>query len=174
MSELLLESDLNQQQRGFAFDGFMAARGLMRIIDEILDFSKIESGHMEIEMSGFYPVALTRDVVKLHARAAEKKQLTVVVQIDAPESLRVTSDPIRIRQILGNLVNNAIKFTASGTVTVHLAVRTSDADPLATELLFAVVDTGPGLSMETQRRLYEPFRQADSSIIAITAVPVWV
>ncbi len=164
MSELLLESGLNRNQQGFASDGFKAARGLMRIIDEILDFSKIESGHMEIETMAFHPVSLAREVVNLQMRAAEKKHLKLDLQCDAPESLCLSSDPIRIRQILVNLVNNAIKFTASGTVTVHLAIRSSDTDPFVTELSFAVVDTGLGLSEEAQLHLYEPFRQADSSI----------
>ena len=164
MSELLLESGLSAQQRGYASDGLKAARGLMRIIDEILDFSKIESGNMEIETTTFQPVALAREVVNLHARAAEKKQLKIDLKLDIPESLCLTSDPIRIRQILGNLISNAIKFTASGTVTVHLTIRSSDSDPLVTDLSYAVLDTGIGLSAQALLQLYEPFKQADSSI----------
>lgn len=164
MSELLLESSLNTQQQGFACDGLKAARGLMGILDEILDFSKIESGHMEIETTAFYPVALVRDVVKLHARAAKKKQLSIAMQMEAPESLYLTSDPVRMRQILGNLISNAIKFTASGTITVHLASRPNDTDPFVTDLSYAVVDTGIGLSEQAQQLLYEPFVQADSSV----------
>jgi signal transduction histidine kinase/ActR/RegA family two-component response regulator len=163
MSELILETELDPVQRGYASDGFRAARGLMRIIDEILDFSKIESGRMEIDDSGFDPAELVREVTGLHRHAAEKKQLAIDIALDEATPPWVASDPIRIRQVLGNLINNAVKFTPSGAITVALATRPGP-DASTVLLSFAVTDTGIGISEEAQRQLYEPFIQADSSI----------
>ncbi|MBC7413787.1 MAG: response regulator [Herminiimonas sp.] len=176
MSELLLETGLTTQQHKYASDGHGAARGLMRIIDEILDFSKIESGHMEIETTMFQPIALVREVVNLHSHAAGKKHLMIDTRLDVPESLWLASDPIRIRQVLGNLISNAVKFTPSGTVTVRLSTRLSTrpstrpstrqtgADPDLIELSLVVTDSGIGMGKEAMQQLYEPFCQADSSI----------
>ena len=136
---------------------------LLRIVDEILDISKIESERMDLEDIFFNLRDLVNDVMTLLSGKAHEKGLRLEVHFDpsVPEGIR--SDPTRLRQVLINVLGNAIKFTAEGRVTLHLdavpALQTS-----ATRLLFRVRDTGIGLSEEQAKALFQPFAQADSSM----------
>lgn len=166
MLELLLDTTLDEHQRAYANGSFEAAQGLMSIIDEILDLSKIEAGQMAIAFTDVDPEILLRDVVGLHRYAAEKKHLPLTISVTSSlrRPLQVSTDPIRVRQIIGNLVSNAIKFTHAGSVSVTLNITTSSLPGANLVLEFSVTDTGIGMSDMVQERLYEPFSQADSTI----------
>ncbi|OYY57963.1 MAG: histidine kinase [Hydrogenophilales bacterium 28-61-11] len=160
VSSLLLKTPLNGQQREYTATLKSSAESLLTIINDILDFSKIEAGKLEIEQIAFSPVVLAQGVVALfQARALEKNlHLKLILPKDTPTAL--LGDPTRIRQILLNLVDNAIKFTHHGEI--ELAVR-FDAEGDAVRSQFSVRDHGIGMSSETQERLFQAFSQADSS-----------
>lgn len=164
MSELMLETKLDSTQRSYARNVFNGARDLMRMMNEILDFSKVESGQMEIEPTSFDPVTLIQDVIDLHKTNADKKQLLIDVLISPGAPAMVKGDPIRVRQVLGNLLNNAIKFTPSGKVTVSFRAYPDLEHPGLVQLEYSVIDSGIGMSADEQQHLFEPFRQADSTI----------
>jgi signal transduction histidine kinase/CheY-like chemotaxis protein len=163
MSELLLETGLDNEQRAYASGIAGSAHGLTRIINDILDFSKVEAGRLELEQRAFDPQQLTQATVDLHRSMATKKGLRVDVETDSDDITQLRGDPLRIAQVLGNLISNAIKFTASGGITVEMRARPDPAAPGYANLSFTVTDTGAGFSEQTQRRLFEPFVQADSA-----------
>jgi CheY-like chemotaxis protein/nitrogen-specific signal transduction histidine kinase/HPt (histidine-containing phosphotransfer) domain-containing protein len=160
MSGLLLKTQLNGQQREYASTLKSSAESLLKIISDILDFSKIEAGKLAIEQIAFSPVALMQDVASLfRARALEKNlQLTLALPDDPPAAL--LGDPTRIRQILLNLVDNAIKFTQQGEIELRVAFEAVNHE---IGCRFSVKDSGIGMSRETQARLFQAFSQADSS-----------
>ena len=164
MTELILDTPLDKSQKAYAGNVLGSARGLMRIINDILDFSKVEAGRLDIESMPFDPVRLVQDTVDLHRVIATRKGLHIDVHIEHPQACWVNGDPIRIAQVLGNLVHNAIKFTPAGKVDVSLASYPVPGESAAVTLQFAVADSGIGISEEVQQRLFEPFTQADSSI----------
>lgn len=164
MSELLLDTRLDQTQHVYAQNVFGGARDLMRMINEILDFSKIESGHMEIESTAFDPVQLLRDVVMLHEANANKKNLHIKFELDKNIPLLLKGDPSRIRQVLGNLLSNAIKFTPTGSIVISCGVHVNPSEPKLAHLQYAVKDGGIGISAAEQNHLFEAFRQADNTI----------
>jgi signal transduction histidine kinase/CheY-like chemotaxis protein len=156
MTELLLDGDLSPEQREFAEIVHRSGESLLVIINDILDFSKIEAGRIEFENIPFALDEVVEDAVSaLSARAAEK-DLELLVDFDSSAPLHVIGDPGRLRQILSNLVGNAIKFTEDGEILVRLRQQ----DGL---IRFEVVDTGIGIDAEAQARLFAPFSQADSS-----------
>ncbi len=160
MSSLLLKTPLDGRQREYVATLKSSAESLLTIINDILDFSKIEAGKLAIEHVAFSPVELMQGVVALfQARALEKNlHLTLALPADPPPAL--LGDPTRIRQILLNLVDNAIKFTHSGEVELRLAFET-----VRNEIgcRFSVRDTGIGISREARTYLFQAFSQADSS-----------
>ncbi len=161
MSGLLLKTPLDGQQREYISTLKISAESLLTIINDILDFSKIEAGKMAVEQVAFSPVRLAQGVVALfQARALEKNlQLNLILPVSPPNAL--LGDPTRIRQILLNLIDNAIKFTHQGEVALRVSF-----DEQAGELIncqFSVHDTGIGISRETQTRLFQAFSQADTS-----------
>jgi len=159
MTELLLDSDLSSTQRRYAETAHSSGEALLTIINDILDFSKIEAGKMELELIDFSPTQITEDVVELLAERAHRKGLELASRIDPAVPFAVKGDPHRLRQILLNLVGNAIKFTERGAIVVSLS-----ADPdQPTHLLFGVHDTGIGMDIAAQDQLFKPFVQADSS-----------
>ena len=160
MSGLLMKTPLDGRQREYVATLKSSAESLLTIINDILDFSKIEAGKLAIEQIAFSPADLVRGVAALfQARALEKDlRLTLSLPDDVPAAL--LGDPTRIRQILLNLVDNAIKFTQSGEV--ELRVR-FEPDPDGIGCQFRVRDSGIGMSEETQSRLFQAFSQADSS-----------
>ncbi|MDP2056702.1 MAG: ATP-binding protein, partial [Thiobacillus sp.] len=160
MSGLLLKTPLDGRQREYVCTLKSSAESLLTIINDILDFSKIEAGKLAIEQAAFSPVALLQGVVALfQARALEKNlQLTLSLPDNPPATL--LGDPTRIRQILLNLVDNAIKFTHQGEVELRASFETLK-DGIGCQ--FSVRDNGIGMSTETQARLFQAFSQADSS-----------
>ena len=160
MSSLLLKTPLDGRQREYVSTLKNSAESLLTIINDILDFSKIDAGKLDIEQIAFSPVALAQGVTALfQARALEKNLcLTLSLPDQAPAAL--LGDPTRIRQILLNLVDNAIKFTQSGEVELHATFEAVD-DKI--DCRFSVRDSGIGISTDTQGRLFQAFSQADSS-----------
>jgi two-component system, sensor histidine kinase and response regulator len=162
MTELALDSPLNDQQREWLDAARTSAKSLLKILNDVLDFSKIESRRLELEA---VPMAL-RDVVgdtlKTMAPAAHRKGLELIADIapDVPEG--VVGDPGRLGQVLTNLLSNAVKFTESGQVTVQVSVEASEPDEQV-RLRFAVCDTGIGIPADKHALIFESFRQADGS-----------
>ncbi len=161
MTGLLLDTPLTPQQREFAEAARSSGEALLSIINDILDFSKIEAGRLEIETIPFDLRQVTEEVVELLAEAAHGKglELSYLIQHDVPAA--VLGDPGRIRQILTNLVGNAVKFTVEGEVAVRVGAVA--ATPEATTVRFEVTDTGIGISDEDQPRLFQAFSQVDGS-----------
>ncbi len=161
MSSLLLKTPLNGLQREYTATLKSSAESLLNIINDILDFSKIEAGKLLIEQVAFSPVALAQGVTTLfQARALEKNlRLKLTLPDTAPTAL--LGDPTRIRQILLNLVDNAIKFTQQGEIELAVEFEATGGD--AIQCRFHVRDHGIGIAPETQGRLFQAFSQADSS-----------
>jgi signal transduction histidine kinase/DNA-binding response OmpR family regulator len=161
MVGLLLDTELSQDQREYADAAYRSAEALLAIINDILDFSKIEAGKLDLEQLDFDLRTVIEEVVVLLAERADSKGLEVacLVYHDVPTALR--GDPGRLRQILMNLVSNAIKFTAQGEVVVQARLAEALAD--AVLVRFEVSDTGVGIAPEALERLFQSFSQADSS-----------
>lgn len=160
MSGLLLKTPLDGRQREYAATLKSSAESLLTIINDILDFSKIEAGKLSIESVAFSPATLLEGVVALFQARALEKNLHLVLAHADPVPAALLGDPVRIRQILLNLVDNAIKFTHQGAV--ELAARFEPADGVV-ECRFSVRDSGIGMSRDVQDRLFQAFSQADSS-----------
>jgi PAS domain S-box-containing protein len=160
MSGLLLKTPLDGRQREYITTLKSSAESLLTIINDILDFSKIEAGKMAVEHVAFSPVRLVQSVVSLFQARALEKNLTLKLTLpDAPPDA-LLGDPTRIRQILLNLVDNAIKFTHQGEVELCATfVKVNDE----IDCQFAVRDSGIGMSSKTQAGLFQAFSQADSS-----------
>lgn len=162
MAELLQGTPLNAQQQRFAHLILSSGRALLAIINEVLDFSKIEAGRLELEIAPLDIRELVEDVATLLADRAHEKGLDLISDLpfDLP-SLRMLGDPVRLRQILVNLVGNAIKFTERGEVVIRLRVLAQDA--ATPQLRCEVYDTGIGIAPEAQTRIFDSFTQADGS-----------
>ena len=165
MSELLLQTPLNDEAREYATTVRDSAESLLAIVNDILDFSKIEAGRMDLESSPFSPVVAVENATDILAAAARKKGLSLSTYVGPDVRRRVLGDADRLRQVLLNLIGNAVKFTSAGSVTVRAIVDRVDhveGERTAT-LRFSVTDTGPGIAPEAAEQLFEPFRQADQS-----------
>ncbi len=160
MTDLLLGTHLTPEQRRFAQTLQDSGRALLRIVDSILDFSKIEEGKLEIERAPFSPRRVIEDVASLLANGAHAKRLPLIVDIDPALPETILGDEGRMRQVLTNLVGNAIKFTEKGSVQVTADVVRSETGMI---LLFSVADTGMGMVNSARTRLFEPFMQGDVS-----------
>ncbi|MET0049636.1 MAG: ATP-binding protein [Candidatus Thiodiazotropha sp.] len=157
MAHLTLQTALDEKQRGYLqrIDG--SANSLLRIIDDILDFSKIEAGKMMLEKIDFDLFMVIEDLVDLNALKAHQKDIELVVDFDPRLGRRYIGDPLRVSQVLLNLMSNAIKFTDQGVITLRVK-------PVDTKHLhFEVEDTGIGLSPRQQDKLFHSFSQADGS-----------
>ncbi|MFT3867823.1 MAG: response regulator [Nibricoccus sp.] len=161
MTGLLLDSELSPQQYEYAHTAQSSADALLTIVNDILDFSKIEAGKLTFEILDFDLVELVESTRDMLAGQALKKGLELVSYVDPDIPRHLSGDPGRLRQVLLNLMNNAIKFTAQGEVVVR--VTRSDETEESVRVQFQVVDTGIGISSEAQTRLFQPFNQADSS-----------
>ncbi|NNE99105.1 MAG: response regulator [Pyrinomonadaceae bacterium] len=162
-TELLLESDLSADQRHYAQMLRKSTDLLRHIVNDILDYSKIEAGRTRLEGVDFDISDLMAEIRDLFAPSADKKRLKLTVEIaeDIPSPLQ--ADTNKIRQILNNLVNNAIKFTSSGSVSIGVAMGELEPDSDSVVLKFSVSDTGIGIEKEAQSKLFQPFEQADDS-----------
>jgi PAS domain S-box-containing protein len=161
MTELLLDTELTAEQREYAEDVQHSAAALLTITNDILDLSKIEAGRLTIECIPFDAVATVKEVIAWFGLRARAKglDLTSIIPADAPGTVR--GDPVRLRQVLTNLVGNAIKFTEKGRVTVRMEVAGRTAETV--RLRFCVEDTGIGVTTEQSSRLFESFTQGDDS-----------
>jgi signal transduction histidine kinase/CheY-like chemotaxis protein len=157
LTGLLLTTDLDERQRAYARGVEGAGEQLLAIINDILDFSKVEAGHLDLEDVDFDLAALVDQVAELMAEPAQSRGLELVAYCAPDVPLGLRGDPVRLQQVLTNLVGNAVKFTAAGEVV--LSVHVSGADTLR----FEVRDTGIGIDPAQAARLFEPFAQADSS-----------
>jgi two-component system, sensor histidine kinase and response regulator len=162
MTELVLDTQLDADQREYLKMAKSSADALLSLINDILDFSKIEAGKLEIDAIAFQLGDVVGDTLKaLSIRASQKGlELAYDIQQDSPHSL--VGDPGRLRQILVNLVGNAIKFTDRGEVIVHVAVK--EATERDVQLHFTISDTGIGIPVEKQATIFEAFTQADGSM----------
>jgi len=161
MSGLLMETELNEEQREFADTIRLSGDHLLTIINDILDFSKIESERLTLEEQPFELSSCVEDVYDLMGPRALAKRLDLLYQIDSHIPHMIVGDITRLRQILGNLVSNAIKFTDFGEVFTSVELVEKDDDNLT--LAFAVKDTGIGIHEEKRTKIFEAFSQADSS-----------
>jgi two-component system, sensor histidine kinase and response regulator len=161
MSELLLERPLGPVEREYATTLKESAQALLAIINDILDFSKLEANKIQLEAVPFDPVALVDGAVNLLRGGARDKGLALRSQVSRHVPSAVLGDPTRLRQIIINLVGNAIKFTATGEVTISTSVEHDDGGSVV--LAFAVSDSGIGVSAKARERLFEAFAQGDSS-----------
>ncbi len=160
---LLEKTSLDETQSGYVEKSLFSANNLMRIINDILDFSKIEAGKLEMEMRPFTLESLSQEVKDLYAPLCSQKGLNLYIGIDEKTASTILlGDALRLKQVLFNLVSNAIKFTRSGTVSLEIESTTRDESELLCK--FAVRDTGIGLSPEQINRLFSAFSQADSSV----------
>ncbi|MBK7673880.1 MAG: response regulator [Candidatus Accumulibacter sp.] len=162
MTELLLDTRLDRTQQHYADSVLRSGQHLLGIINDILDFSKIESGHVELEAVEFDLGKTVEDAAAMFAQTAEKKGLELATQLLPPDrTLTLRGDPFRLRQVLINLINNAVKFTSQGEVVVR-ATLASEAKG-ASRVYLSVEDTGVGIAPEAREKVFERFAQADGS-----------
>ncbi len=161
MTGLLLETNLDATQREYAEAVRRSGDILLDVINDILDFSKIEAGELELEERSFDLVGVVEDAVGLLAIQADAKNLQLYCDVSDQCPAWVSTDPVRLRQVLVNLIGNAVKFTQQGHVTV--AVRPIHGGPSGDVLLFEVTDTGIGIPADRLDRLFRPFTQIDAS-----------
>ena len=161
MTELLLETDLNEEQQDYIETVSHSAQALMTVLNDILDYSKIESGKLALESIDFDLIQAVHDITELYTFAARKKGLEYQVHFDDNTPRRALGDPVRIRQVLSNLISNAIKFTETGHI--HIELNAEELNVKEASLRFSVTDTGIGISAEQQKVIFEKFTQADTS-----------
>jgi signal transduction histidine kinase/DNA-binding response OmpR family regulator len=161
MTGLLLDTALTPEQHEYAETVRRSGEALLTIINDILDFSKIEAGKMDLECLDFELRVMLEDVLELLAERAHGKGLEIGAMFAPDVPAWVAGDPGRLRQVLTNLVGNAVKFTATGEVIVRVSLAAETADDAL--LSFAVTDTGIGISPTVQNRLFHAFSQADGS-----------
>ena len=159
--ELVLATTLAPDQRDYLSTAHASARELLRIVDAILDYSKLDAERLELETTGLNLRELVSAVAQLMQRNAEAKGLRLSVTIDPNVRLAVRGDPVRLRQVLTNLVSNAIKFTERGGVHIQVSKRSETRDHH--EIVFAVRDSGIGIASDVAAKLFRPFSQADAS-----------
>lgn len=161
LSYLVLRTELDDTQRDYIEKVNSAAESLLKIINDILDFSKIEANHLDLEHKAFWLQDVLQSLENLMGLKAAEKQLELSLNVDSnvPDSL--VGDSVRLEQVLINLANNAIKFTAKGKVTINVHLVSSEKNKAC--LLFEVIDTGIGISEQQILKLFTPFSQADAS-----------
>ena len=162
MLELLRDSDLDERDQGYVNIAYRSATMLLELLNNVLDFSKFEAGSLHMELMDFNPGQVIDDVVNQMRSLAVAKTvgLTIVVSEEMP--VQIQGDPLRFRQVLANLISNAIKFTSKGCVTIRgESVEGGDG---AEMLLIEIEDTGIGIAAEDQGNIFEAFAQADSSV----------
>lgn len=162
MLELLRVSrSLSSLDRKYATIAFSSGNSLLELINDILDFSKVETGHLRLHVEDFYLPTMIGDVIRVIAEQARRKNLEISQEIAADVPLAMRGDVTRLRQILLNLVANAVKFTEAGSVFIKISRECDDA--LGLKIRFEVKDTGIGLPLQAQSRIFDAFQQADGS-----------
>ncbi len=160
MSHLARQAATAEQRTEYLENIESSAALLLRIINDILDFSKIEAGQLTLEQTRFDLCDLTAEIYRLNAPLAQAKDLEFRLIAASPTPVPVLGDPLRVKQILMNLVGNAIKFTENGTITLQLDLQ---EQPAGIEALFTITDTGIGIAPGDQQKLFSSFSQADTS-----------
>jgi len=160
MAELLLGTRLDEQQSYYIATLQRSGEALMNILNDVLDYSKAEAGRMELEIVTVDLLELLDDINLLYREHFSRKNLDFYVFVEADTPLFIRSDPTRLKQIVGNLVNNAVKFTDRGQVTILVRPHPQHRD----QIEFLIEDTGIGIAPEDVKLLFDRFRQADSSI----------
>jgi PAS domain S-box-containing protein len=161
MLELALDTSLTPEQQDYLQTSLHSAEALLVLINDILDFSKIEAGRLELENMNFDLRSTMEDVAYAHAKRAEEKGLELICLIHPDLSSDLSGDPARVRQVLINLVGNAIKFTHQGEIIIR--AEPADEQETTVEITFSVQDTGIGIPLERQAAIFERFTQADGS-----------
>lgn len=161
MIELLSRTSLDDDQQGFVRTMRSSAETLLALLNDILDFSKLEAGKVQLEAIPFAPPRVMRDVTQLFQGQASAKGLILNSEIDPSLPAVVVGDPLRLKQILSNLVSNAIKFTIEGRITVRLTLESRSSKTL--RITGSVSDTGQGIAPEVQSDLFRAFEQGDTS-----------
>src|SRR5579871_2673514 len=159
MTELALDTPERQERQEYLNDALAAARNMLGILNEILDLSKIEAGRIELNHVHFSLREVAEHALRTFYPVAQQKGLELRSTIQETVPDRVVGDPTRVRQVLLNLIGNAIKFTERGHVAMHASVE--QQEPASARVVFAVSDTGPGVPKEKLQMIFEPFRQAD-------------
>ncbi|HKK17173.1 MAG TPA: ATP-binding protein, partial [Opitutales bacterium] len=162
-TDLLVQSELDEQQSEHAAIIKRSGRALLDLINNILDYSKIESRSLELEAKKFDLEQIVCEALEEVLPQAKDKQLAVDYEINPDVREFYIGDAHRLRQVLLNLANNAIKFTSKGSITIHVSLNEIDEENAADVLHFQVVDTGPGIPKEKYEKLFQPFTQVDSS-----------
>ena len=157
-SDLLLESNLPQEDHDALLDISKAAKSLLHLLNDVLDSSMLEHGKLELELMQFSLYELVEELVSALSTAAHKKQLTLRTELDSALNDIYFGAPDRIRQVLFKLLGNAIKFTEKGGVT--LSITAADDD----NIRFSIADTGIGIAADRLGVIFEPFTQADASL----------
>jgi signal transduction histidine kinase len=165
MVELLGEDpNLSTEQREYVNSIQLSAKALLTIVNDILDFSKIESGRLDIEEVPFNLSSIVGELCKPLGMFAEQKGLDFVYDDNANENMEVLGDPGRTRQVLSNLLTNALKFTKKGSVRLTVTTTSLEAnDKEIVEVQFVIEDTGIGIEKDVLDKLFQPFSQGDSS-----------
>jgi signal transduction histidine kinase/CheY-like chemotaxis protein len=159
--QLIDPSKLPKPQDEYLVEVNKSGASLLAIVNDLLDLSKIEAGEMRLESVAFDVMAMTEEIAMNYASAAQAKGIELIAQIDPDVPTEVCGDPLRLRQVMSNLVNNALKFTKDGEVVIGVRVR--DRGPWHVDLEFRISDTGVGVSKERADSIFRPFSQADTS-----------
>jgi len=161
MLDIMMSVKLAPDHHDIIRTAYTSARQMLRIVDDILDYSKLEANKLQLETTSFNLREVCDSIIMLMDKPAESKGLRLILQLDSNVRLPVRGDPVRLRQVLTNLVSNALKFTERGSVTLHIARRGETRTQH--ELRIEVRDTGIGISAQGVQQLFRPFSQADAS-----------
>ena len=161
LARLLEEADLGRRERGYVARMLMAAKSLLSMLNDVLDYSKVEAGQLVLEQTPFALDDVLASIAAMSATSAWNKGIEPVFAVHPEVPARLVGDPMRLGQVLLNLVSNAIKFTEQGEVVLTIEPRGRDGDGIS--LGFAVRDSGIGIAPEQQQRMFEAFSQADTS-----------
>ncbi|MFI9837755.1 response regulator [Nonomuraea sp. NPDC051941] len=164
MNSLLMSTRLDDEQRHYSTTAQESAQNVLRLLDDFLDLSRIEAGHLQVDAVPFDLPRLCDEVVAPFAPHAYEQGLWLTLRLDDGVPRQVTGDPARLRQILTNLVGNALKFTVQGGVDLHVTLEEGEPGDARAVLRFAVADTGIGVGPDDRERVFGVFRQVDSPI----------
>ncbi len=167
MANLLLEAGLNQQQQELARSVVDSAESVITLTDELLDLAKIEAGKLEINPQPVEISSLLSELLRGQAARASEKHLDLAIDVDPKLPAMISVDPLRLRQILANLLSNALKFTDRGEVYCRAWFEPSKFNPAIGELRFSVRDTGIGIPQEKRDRIFQAYSQGDSSTASL-------
>lgn len=163
LTDIVLDTELNDDQKDLLLKSKSSSKALLHIINDILDYSKIEAGKLDIVSNDFNLDEVLTNLTDLFAFKIHEKGLEYFYYVDPQTPVVLIGDSLRLTQILTNLVGNAIKFTRHGKIGVHVAIKGQDAETRAISLQFSVTDSGIGISIENQNKLFQSFSQADST-----------